>query len=238
MQVTFSITQLRAVLLCAAKGDIRYYLNGVYVESNSGTTRMCATDGHQLLAVDYRHGDREDWCGNFILPRDVCELVCKGKYVIGFGTIEIDPELADRPTVTGVVRVQDTAIGFKAVEGVFPDYCRVITPWEGNDTDMKVGHYNPEYLAMFSKVAKVFGSKKGFYTLWQRGDDPALVKFGALPENVNAVGVLMPIRRDSIDLHIPCTTQFRSKLVVKADGIAQTKDIEPVDSSQSENHGA
>lgn len=234
MQVTFNLDQLRAVLLGAAKSDIRYYLNGVYVESNGGTTRMVSTNGHHLLAVDYRHGNKEDWCGNFILPRDVCELVCKGKYYIGFGTIEIEGEFnpgTTPPRITGTVRVCDTAIGFKAVEGHFPDYCRVITPWEGNDTNMKAGHYNPDYIALFAKIAKVLGSKKGFYTLWQRGEDVALINFDVLPENVNAVGVLMAMREKSIYLNVPCTTQFRTKLTVEVAGIAQTKDVEP-DSAQ------
>lgn len=228
--ITFSMTQLRAALLCAAKADIRYYLNGVLIESNGGTTRICGTNGHYLLATDYRHGDSEDWTGSFIMPRDVCELVCKGKYQTDTGFIEIE-SVANAGNVTyqrinGVVRVMGTAIGFVSVEGVFPDYTRVITPWEGDDTDMKAAQFNPEYIGTFSKIAKLFGSKKGFYTLWMRGDDGALVTFGSLPDNVNATGVLMPIRTKACDLKIPCTTQFRTKLTVEAKEPTRTSDVE------------
>lgn len=246
MQVTFNIDQLRAALLASAKDDISYYLNGVYVESNSGTTRMCGTNGHYLLAVDYRHGDKEDWAGHFIIPRDVCEMVAKGKYQLSYGTIEIERDYPGSivgassvlPHVTGVMRVQGTVIGFSSVAGVFPDYTRIITPWVGDDTDMKAAQFNPSYIGVFQKIAKVLGSKLGYFTLWQRGEDSALVKFDAMPDSVDAVGVLMPLGGKSVDLNIPCTTQFRTKLAIEADGIAQTKDVEPVDSAQSVNHGA
>lgn len=240
MQVTFSLSQLRAVLLSAAKSDIRYYLNGVYVESNGGTTRMVSTNGHHLLAVDYKHGDRLDWCGNFIIPRDVCEMICKGKYSMSWGTIEITPNLQPdngMVRVSGIIRVQNTEIIFRASEGVFHNYTRVISPWVGNDTDMKPGHYNPEYIATFSKIAKVFGSKNGYFTLWQRGEDSALVSFGSLPDNIEATGVLMGLKTHTVCLTIPLTEQFRAKLSVEAAGIAQTKDVEPVAQLDDEQVG-
>lgn len=224
--VTFSVTQLKSALLCAAKSDIRYYLNGVYVESNGTTTRMCATTGHYLLAVDYQHGDSQDWIGNFIIPRDVCEMIAKVKNY-NLGVIEIESEQnkvalnAAYRTVTGVIRVCDTCIGFKSVEGVFPQYTRVISPWIGNDTDMKPGQYNPEYIGTFSKVAKLLGSKLGYFTLWQRGNDSALVTFSSKPDRINAIGVLMPIRAESKDLHLPCTSQFSSLLPVETNETTQ-----------------
>lgn len=225
--VTFSVTQLKAALLCAAKTDIRYYLNGVYVESNGTTTRMCATTGHYLLAVDYQHGDSQDWTGNFIIPRNVCEMIAKVKNY-DLGVIEIESEQnkgalnAAYRTVTGVIRVCDTCIGFKSVEGVFPQYTRVISPWIGNDTDMKAAQYNPEYIGTFSKVAKLFGSKLGYFTLWQRGNDSALINFGIKPDRINAIGVLMPLNTKVVDLHLPCTSQFSSLLPVTQEDSAQS----------------
>src|ERR1700686_4348315 len=109
-KLTFSVTQLRAALLCAAKSDIRHYLNGVYIETNNETTRMCGTNGHLLLALDYRCDMQNDYVGNFILPREVCEMVCKGKYYADFGIIDF-VTLPDGE-VRGTITVQSTAIGF------------------------------------------------------------------------------------------------------------------------------
>ncbi len=232
-KLTFSVTQLRAALLCAAKGDIRYYLNGVYVECNGPTTRMCATTGHLLLAIDYNHGDPDGgYTGNFILPREVCEMIAKAKTTrnYDYGTIEITEEHnkdalnAVYRTVSGMVRVQDTCLVFKSVEGVFPQYSRVITPWVGDDTNMTAGQYNPEYIGIFSKVAKLFGSKLGLFTLWQRGLDSALVNFSSLPDCMTAIGVLMPVSmgKRGEALNVPRTGPFQSCLPAQQEDSAQS----------------
>jgi DNA polymerase III sliding clamp (beta) subunit (PCNA family) len=65
--INLSLSQLRAALLIAAKQDVRYYLNGVYVECDSIRTRVVATNGHMMYVEDYharraqhlaRHNDR------------------------------------------------------------------------------------------------------------------------------------------------------------------------------------
>ena len=228
--ITFSLTQLRAALLCAAKQDIRYYLNGVLIESNGGTTRIVGTNGHYLLATDYRHGNSEA----FIMPRDVCEMVCKIKSPVDFGTIEIETEdkavfnAATLTKVTGVVHVLDTHIGFRSLEGLFPDYTRVITPWVGTHDQMIAAQFNPEYYGKFATIAKLFGSKIDQFVLWQRGDDAALISFQTLPEKINATGVLMPMSvfKPGDNVGIPCTTQFRTKLLVDAKEPTHTSDVE------------
>lgn len=233
--ITFSMAQLRAALLCAAKSDIRYYLNGVYVESAPGSTRMVATTGHYLLAVDYDHGDTvHQWTGNLVLPHDVCEMIAKIKTPYDVGTIEIEDVKVTasgaQGQVTGTIDIIGKRIGFKSIEGVFPQYVRVIGPWVGTHDDMKAGQYNPEYIGTFSKVAKVLGAKSGSFTLWQRGDDSALVQFTTLPDHTHAIGVLMPTKlggRGSVIAN-PSTERFQTNLPVP----------KQEDSAQSVNAGA
>lgn len=219
--ITFSLTQLRAALACAAKSDIRYYLNGILVESGPKSTRMVATTGHYLLAVDYQHNEDNTYIGSFIIPREVCEMIAKGKYALDFGSIEVTesaPAFAKTASfASGTVHVQDTHVGFKSVEGHFPDYARVISSWVGNHDDMKAAQFNPEYIGVFAKVAKLFGSKLGQFVLWQRGDDSALVSFQSLPDRINATGVLMPVRtfKPGYSPNLPCTSQFQTRLDAK-----------------------
>jgi DNA polymerase III sliding clamp (beta) subunit (PCNA family) len=50
MQFTIKTNEVKALLLCAAKKDIRAYLNGIYFESNTRGLTAVSTDGHRLLA--------------------------------------------------------------------------------------------------------------------------------------------------------------------------------------------
>lgn len=46
--ITIELAQLRAAMLFAAKRDVRYYLNGVFLEIGVGEFRLASTDGHVL----------------------------------------------------------------------------------------------------------------------------------------------------------------------------------------------
>ena len=61
---------LDAMLLIAGKKDIRYYLNGVYVEFDTTTTRAVGCDGHKLGIFQNAAPDNRG-AGSIIVPRDV-----------------------------------------------------------------------------------------------------------------------------------------------------------------------
>ena len=51
MKITLKTSVLRAALLCAAKKDIRYYLQGICISFNHPEVAMvCGTNGHILFA--------------------------------------------------------------------------------------------------------------------------------------------------------------------------------------------
>ena len=101
MQILTS--HLKAVLLAAGKRDIRYYLNGVHVN----THHLVATDGHRMHIVC--HGG--EWPHEPVtIPRDVCELAIKGKTT----TLEITPAAIG-------------PISYQPVGGTYPDYTRRIS---------------------------------------------------------------------------------------------------------------
>jgi DNA polymerase-3 subunit beta len=51
MKITIDHSIIKALLICAAKQDIRYYLKGVCVDARAnGDVVLVATDGHRLLA--------------------------------------------------------------------------------------------------------------------------------------------------------------------------------------------
>ena len=68
---------LNQVSFSMAVHDIRYYLNGVLVESNPLETRLCATDGHTLAVhrADAKGDNEGAWTG--ILPLDAVSTLLK-----------------------------------------------------------------------------------------------------------------------------------------------------------------
>lgn len=122
---------IKAILLAAAKKDIRHSLNGLMVNDR----HIVATDGARMHA--YKHG--EEWGhGEVIIPVDKVELALKMK------TKQIK---IGKDNING--------IPFDAIDSKFPDYSRVIPqapkPTEGEI----VASIDPEFLLDACKAIKV-----------------------------------------------------------------------------------
>ena len=188
MQNQFTVKQstLKALVLLAAKKDIRYYLCGVNLEFSPSITRVIATDGHKLGL--YQAGAQNAGHGSLIIPADVITALPKtGSY---------DPELTfikcEGPGAWEIVGLPNNGrIVFQEIDGRFPDYQRVCS----FKTDGLPGNYNPEYLMQFLKVQHLLGgSKKCTINLYQSGKSSALVTLAGVPE---FYGVIMPMRTDA-----------------------------------------
>jgi DNA polymerase-3 subunit beta len=188
MQNQFTVKQstLKAMVLLAAKKDIRYYLCGVYLEFSPSITRVIATDGHKL---GLHQAGAQNWGhGSLIIPADVITALPKtGSY---------DPELTfikcEGPGAWEIVGLPNNGrIVFQEIDGRFPDYQRVCS----FKTDGLPASYNPEYLMQFLKVQHLLGgSKKCTINLYQSGKSSALVTLAGVPE---FYGVIMPMRTDA-----------------------------------------
>jgi len=51
MKIHISRNKLKAAAYFSARDDIRYYLNGILIESTPMQTRIVATDGHALFCA-------------------------------------------------------------------------------------------------------------------------------------------------------------------------------------------
>lgn len=116
--------QLRALInrtaFSMAQQDVRYYLNGLLLETSDKRLRAVATDGHRLALCDLEAEMGDMPAQQVILPRKgVIEL----QRLLGDTDDEANVELG-----TNHVRVQLPGIRFtsKLIDGRFPEYERVV----------------------------------------------------------------------------------------------------------------
>jgi DNA polymerase-3 subunit beta len=171
---------LKAMSLLASKKDVRYYLNGVLVESNSQHTRIVATDGHILGIYQTSETAHDDEAFSIIIPNEIIAKLDKKKNFLSTtenGNWSID------------------GILFNPIDGKFPDYSRVLPKGE---MTKEVAQFNPDFITRFQKVGKLLGQKIA-PTISHNGGSSALVDIG-LPQ---FVGVMMPLRTENVMSKVP-----------------------------------
>jgi hypothetical protein len=193
--ITVFQKDLKAVSHAMALKDLRYYLCGVLIESNGAETRLVATDGHRLHAVQHK---TQDNCPvselvSFIVPVDMVKACLKAKHpnrnqmpeiTFNIEGAKITAELPDCTTITAF-----------AVEGKFPDYCRVLNfPFESFTNEAAC--YNPEYLVDADQALRDYLelTKKQNHGLGiaQRGSGSGVLASGGF------VAIIMPLRADPV----------------------------------------
>jgi DNA polymerase III subunit beta len=102
-----------------AQQDVRYYLNGMLLETDGKLLRAVATDGHRLALCETELESKAKTSQQVIVPRK--------------GVLELQRTLGDSGTIelavgTNHVRAQIGDIRFtsKLIDGRFPEYGRVI----------------------------------------------------------------------------------------------------------------
>src|SRR3981189_823672 len=102
-----------------AQQDVRYYLNGLLLETEGKALRAVATDGHRLALCEMEPSGKAQATHQVIVPRK--------------GVLELQRTLGTEGTIelaigTNHVRAQIGEIRFtsKLIDGRFPEYARVI----------------------------------------------------------------------------------------------------------------
>ncbi len=108
-----------------AQQDVRYYLNGMLLETSGEHLRAVATDGHRLALCQVELGESFDEQQVIVPRKGVLELQ---RLMSGDGELEI--ELG-----ANHVRIQLDGIRFtsKLIDGRFPEYERVIPKQSSNE---------------------------------------------------------------------------------------------------------
>ena len=185
--------KLKAASRFMANQDIRYYLNGLLIESNPVQSRIVATDGHTLFASrDDAKGDNE---GSFvgIIGADTVKtiLAWKAPYKSANDApvvLTMGDDLAGehRAAWAGNICV------FRLIDGKFPDYMRVVPA----TLDAGISFFQPEYLLRCTKAAiDLNTSAKGYFDFKCAQDGIGIAVFSS-----QAFAVIMPIKTTVADV--------------------------------------
>lgn len=123
---SFSIAQkeLRELIdrthFAMAQQDVRYYLNGLMLETDGGTLRTVATDGHRLAVCELDSSFENTDNKQIIIPR-------KGVHEL-LRILENTDDQANVQIASNHIRVSvpNTQFTSKLIDGRFPDYKRVM----------------------------------------------------------------------------------------------------------------
>jgi len=186
MKISIQASAIRAATICAAKKDIRYYLQGVYINvAHRDYATVCGTDGHVLFAgratIENMAGDLLPF--NMIVPLDIVKKIDKRAAAVILESLPDGTYLLD-------------GTRFTPLDNRFPDYSRVI-PLIGQMQTAPVapGHFDYALIVRGNDALNAYyGGKTKVYPLEQRGNDSAVMHNG---ENV-AVVVVMPMRINDV----------------------------------------
>lgn len=189
MKVTLPTAALAAVAPFMAVRDVRYYLNGLRIETDGQTVRCIATDGHGLAVCRVTQPDANHVRAAVILPSSLVAKLIKHK--------NVDVELSVVRVTSSAQRidafVQGTMYSETAIEARYPDWQAVLSQME-DKTDGAAVMLVPELLDKAIKSAKVFKRSR----IELRGQPveraPMQFRLSNLPDHIDVAGVLMPAR--------------------------------------------
>ena len=189
MNITISTDIFAAVSLFRGIEDIRYYLNGLYLEAGAHGARLVGCDGHQL-AVAKLDGEYPE--ASIILPNSLVAAIkskSKGPQVVtldfnqGIQKYRKNGEFLPRDITLTFAEITTTA---KELDGKFPDYRRVVP----SEVDGTTAQFDPRLINRIEKACSTLGYKS-FTGIAYNGDRSAL---SVIDENF--VVVTMPLRAE------------------------------------------
>ena len=177
MKILLKISTLKAAAICAAKNDVRYYLNGVCVDVKTDSKLVIVgTDGYLMfIGVEDYEGEWNGKQEQIIIPIKTVKHVLKNcNKKLSHIALE---------TLLGGEMLLNTS-QFKPIDGKYPDYKKVIPKVESLKAG--IGHYNPSLVSIGNK-AMIKASGNEYPTLNQHGKKDAAVITCYLPNYICVV---------------------------------------------------
>ena len=151
-----NVNTLKALLLFAAKKDVRFYINGIHFEQSATGTLAVATNGHCLAVARLDRDSVEP--ASFIVPREHLDNVVKGAKG-GVDVVQVDATQCTLISTNGRITVP-------LIDGKFPDWRRVVAPQQTGER----AYFYPDYAAMVDKAGQLIYPSKVGYLIQQNGN--------------------------------------------------------------------
>ena len=185
MEIAILKDTLKALLLFAAKEDVRYYLKAVHIEAWGDQARLVTSDGHRL-AVAKQILPEQVGRTSVLVPREAIEAAIKA-CPRGVNNVVIEVADADKPAGRDIVLssggIRQTV---KEVDGRFTDWRRVMPA----KTTGEKAHYQPEYLLDARKAYKLVSGSDHAPVLHHNGPDCGVFYLADW-----FIAVVMPLRQ-------------------------------------------
>jgi DNA polymerase-3 subunit beta len=162
MNITIRTAIFAAVSQFRGIDDIRYYLNGVYLETGAHGARLVGCDGHQL-AVAKLEGEYP--ASSIILPGSLVATIkskAKGAQQVTLEFNEGHQQFKKKGNAEGVFVPRDITLmsgeittTAKELDGKFPDYRRVVP----SKVDGKTAQFDPRLTNRLDKACTILGYK-------------------------------------------------------------------------------
>lgn len=166
MQITIKQSTIKAVAHAMAKNDIRYYLKGMLVHTNGHDTRLVATDGHRMNVAIVERTMLVEAPQKYIIPASLVSTICKSK--AGKNNKKPEVTLTFHDGKVAAALPDGTEAVAKLVDGIYPDYDRVIPHTLSGDA----AQYNPQYvLDAHNSIADYLGVKDHKISLSMNGQN-------------------------------------------------------------------
>lgn len=176
-----------AALKCAAKCDVRFYLNSVYLDFPKG--RIVATDGHKLFAAKIGEDQILSDMPAVIVPRELIESALKSLSKRDRDNTDIAITVGIGEVTTVELHARSGMFRAPAVEAKYPDYERIFP----HKLSGEIAQYNPELLlACMSAMRLYTGSTTLLPQVQHNGDSAALIT------GADCLCIVMPFRADTI----------------------------------------
>jgi DNA polymerase-3 subunit beta len=177
IQIDFDI--LKGLNVLSAKKDIRYYMNGVFIEITPRGAYFVATDGHKM-GIWHESEITAPETISHVIPSTLIDQVSK-VITKPINLVEIDLQ----PMIE--FNYLNNVFKAPAIDGKYPDFRRVIPETLSHE----IAQFDPEFLSQFYKCAAILnGVKKPDVAIGHNGTGGAIVDI----QNGKFLGIIMPYK--------------------------------------------
>lgn len=189
MKIIVSRLELAAALLFASKDESRFTLAAVCIEVNAKSDRptLIATDGRRLAVIQSQAFQGDDFTGfdqefQLLLDRDFLKAVCALSRALGGKifpwiafTAHADPK--DGWLMVEFIGSDDATLKVEKhakVEGVYPDWRKVVPNKNAKRSPINDLGINSEYVGDFARASKALGLDDNVIQMNLVGKDSAV----------------------------------------------------------------